>query len=375
MAGGRAFRVLFRPDAHVALSSWSWTQHHLLLATLYDVQSRLEMLTPKDGEWERLPMTATPALSTINVVDTDPDRGDEYWFTVAGFLTPSVLQRGDLGEGNAEALKHQPDFFGAAWYDVSQHFAVSKDGTRIPYFQIAPRGVRLDGSNRTLLYGYGGFEMSQQPYYSGSVGRAWLQRGGVYVVANIRGGGEYGPAWHQAALRTDRHRSYEDFAAVARDLVKRGVTTPRHLGAEGSSNGGLLMGNMLVQYPELFGAIACEFPLLDMKRYTHLAAGASWMAEYGDPDTADWTFIRDFSPYSNLRPDGRYPPVLFYTSTNDDRVSPAHARKMVARMEAMGLKNAWFYENIEGGHGAGVDDKQDATMHALTYDFLWSQLQ
>jgi prolyl oligopeptidase len=320
-------------------------------------------------------MAGAPALSTVSVVETDADPSDEYWLSVTGFLTPSTLERGVLGEDAPETLKHEPAFFDASKFEVSQHFVKSKDGTRVPYFEIAPKGLKLDGSNRTLLYGYGGFEVSLLPYYSGTVGRAWLARGGVYVVANIRGGGEYGPAWHQAALKANRPRAYEDFAAVAEDLVRRGVTSPQHLGAEGGSNGGLLMGNMLTEYPQLFGAIACEVPLLDMKRYSHLSAGASWMAEYGNPDTADWNFIKTFSPYQNVKKGVDYPPVLFYTTTSDDRVGPVQARKMAAKMQAMGYANVWFYENREGGHGAGADNKQAAYMHALAYGFLWDQLK
>lgn len=380
MTGKREFTVLFKPDAHIALASYEWTKHHLIVNLMDDVKSRLEVLTPpSDGKagaaWKAIAMPGAPAMSTIEVVDTDPDHSDEYWLDIAGFLTPSSLQRGVLGGTAAETIKHEPAFFDAAKFDVSQHFVTSKDGTRVPYFEIAPKGLKADGSNRTLLYGYGGFEVSLQPHYSGSIGRAWLQRGGVYVIANIRGGGEYGPSWHQAALKANRPRAYEDFAAVAEDLVKRGVTSARHLGAEGGSNGGLLMGNMLTEYPQLFGAIACEVPLLDMKRYTHLSAGASWMAEYGDPDTADWHFIKTFSPYQNVSKDGHYPPVLFYTTTSDDRVGPVQARKMAAKMQAMDLPDVWFYEDPEGGHGAGADNKQSATMHALTYDFLWDQLK
>ncbi|MBS0461465.1 MAG: S9 family peptidase [Proteobacteria bacterium] len=376
MAGKRDFTALFTPDAHTALSAYSWTQHHLILNLLDDVKSRLEVLTPAaSGPWQRAPMEGAPAMSTIGVVDTDPDHSDEYWLSVAGFLTPSSLQRGVLGQGPAQTIKTTPAFFDASKFEASQHFVISRDGTRVPYFQIAPKDLKLDGSNRTLLYGYGGFEVSEQPFYSGSVGRAWLERGGVYVIANIRGGGEYGPAWHQAALKANRPRAYEDFAAVAQDLVKRGVTSAKHLGAEGGSNGGLLMGNMLTTYPQLFGAIACEIPLLDMKRYSHLSAGASWMAEYGDPDTSDWNFIKTFSPYQNVQADGHYPPVLFYTTTSDDRVGPVQARKMAAKMQGFGLKNVWFYENLEGGHGAGADNAQAATMHALAYDFLWDRLR
>jgi prolyl oligopeptidase len=380
MAGKPHFTVLFKPDAHTSLASYNWTQHHLILDVLDDVKSRLEVLTPPENvatasDWKREAMPGSPAMSTVTVDDTDPDNSDEYWLGVTGFLTPPTLQRGVLESVPAETLKQGPAFFDTSKFEVSQHFVASKDGTRVPYFEIAPKDMKLDGSNRTLLYGYGGFEVSLQPFYSGSVGRAWLQRGGVYVVANIRGGGEYGPQWHQDALKANRPRAYEDFAAVAEDLVKRGVTSANHLGAEGGSNGGLLMGNMLTLYPQLFGAIACEVPLLDMKRYIHLSAGASWMAEYGNPDTDDWKFIQAFSPYQNVKKDGHYPPVLFYTTTSDDRVGPVQARKMAAKMQAMGHKNVWFYENLEGGHGAGADNKQAALMHALAYDFLWDQLK
>ncbi|WP_426703268.1 prolyl oligopeptidase family serine peptidase [Rhodanobacter sp. Col0626] len=380
MAGKREFTVLFKPDAHTSLASYSWTRRHLILDVLDDVKSRIEVLTPPQAiasaaAWKREAMPGAPAMSTISVVDTDPDHSDEYWLDVTGFLTPSSLQRGVLGSVPAETIKQAPAFFDASTFEVTQHFVHSKDGTRVPYFEIARKGIKLDGSHRTLLYGYGGFEVSLQPYYSGSIGRAWLERGGVFVVANIRGGGEYGPQWHQAALKANRPRAYEDFAAVAEDLVKRGVTSAKHLGAEGGSNGGLLMGNMLTMYPQLFGAIACEVPLLDMKRYTHLSAGASWMAEYGNPDTSDWNFIKTFSPYQNLKKDAHYPPVLFYTATSDDRVGPVQARKMAAKMQSMGIPNVWFYENLEGGHGAGADNQQSAHMHAMAYDFLWDQLK
>ena len=376
MAGKRTFTVLFKPDPHTALSNYAWTRHHLILDELHDVQSKLEVLTPQAGEWKREAMPGAPAMSTVAVVDTDPDHSDEYWLTVTGFLTPPSLERGVLGQGQAETIKHEPAFFDASKFTVSQHFVTSKDGTRVPYFEIAPKDIKLDGDNRTLLYGYGGFEVSLEPYYSGSIGRAWLERGGVYVIANIRGGGEYGPAWHQAALQANRPKAYQDFAAVAEDLVKRGVTSARHLGAEGGSNGGLLMGNMLTEYPQLFGAIACEVPLLDMKRYTHLSAGASWIAEYGNPDDPkQWAFIKTFSPYQNVKKGVDYPPVLFYTTTSDDRVGPAQARKMAAKMEGMGIPHVWFYENLEGGHGAGADNKQSAHMHAMVYDFLWNKLK
>ena len=370
------FEALFEPDEHSALQSWSPTRHHLILNILDDVKSRLEVLTPSAQGWQREALEGAPGMSKIGVVDTDPDNSDEYWLSVTGYLTPPSLQRGVLGGEPAETLKQEPAFFDASNYAVTQHFVASQDGTRIPYFEVAPKGLEPDGTHHTLLYGYGGFEVSMLPNYSGMVGRAWLARGGVFVVANIRGGGEYGPPWHKAALKANRPRAYEDFAAVARDLVKRGVTTPDRLGAMGGSNGGLLVGNMLTEYPQLFGAIVCEVPLLDMKRYTHLSAGASWIAEYGDPDDPEqWKYIKTFSPYQNVEQGREYPPVLFYTTTSDDRVGPVQARKMAAKMQGMGYPNVWFYENLEGGHGSGAENKQSAYMWAMAYTFLWDTLK
>ncbi|HWR48108.1 MAG TPA: prolyl oligopeptidase family serine peptidase, partial [Pseudonocardiaceae bacterium] len=241
-------------------------------------------------------------------------------------------------------------------------------------FVVAPDSAVPPGGWPTLLYGYGGFEKSLHPGYRGALGRAWLARGGCYVVANIRGGGEYGPRWHSAALKRHRHLVYEDFAAVARDLVTRGLTTPPRLGAQGGSNGGLLVGVMLTRYPELFGAIVAAVPLLDMLRYHTLLAGASWTAEYGDPDDpAEREHLLRFSPYHQLRADGRYPPILVTTSTRDDRVHPGHARKLVARMREYGLP-VTYYENVEGGHGGAADNEQAAFMSALAYEFLWRHL-
>ncbi|MGH8117314.1 MAG: prolyl oligopeptidase family serine peptidase [Rhodanobacteraceae bacterium] len=379
MAGKREFTALFTPDAHTALAGYSWTRHHMILDVLEDVKSRLDVLTPPtsgNGAWQHQALPGAPKFSTIAVVGTDADHSDEYWLTVTGFLDPPSLERGVLGSEPAKKIKQEPAFFDAAKCEVSQHFVTSKDGTRVPYFEIAPKAMRLDGKNRTLEYGYGGFEASLLPHYSGSIGRAWLERGGVYVIANIRGGGEYGPTWHRTALQANRPKAYQDFAAVAEDLIRRGVTSSQHLGAKGGSNGGLLMGNMLTGYPQLYGAIACEVPLLDMQRYVHLSAGASWIAEYGDPDDPkQWAFIKTFSPYQNVKADMHYPAVLFYTTTSDDRFGPVQARKMAAKMEAIGHRNVWFYENTEGGHGASADNAQAATMHALAYDFLWDKLQ
>jgi prolyl oligopeptidase len=376
MDGKRDLVMLFAPTDTTSLEGASWTRHHLILNLLDNVASRQEVLTPAPhGDWKREPLAGAPALSTVVASAVDADKDDSYFLTVSSFLEPDTLAYGTLGRGKAQTLKRGPVFFDASAYQAQQFFATSKDGTRVPYFQLAAKDIKLDGSNPTLLYGYGGFEVSLQPKYSGAIGKEWLARGGVYVLANIRGGGEYGPRWHQAALKANRLRAYEDFAAVADDLVHRGVTSRAHLGAMGGSNGGLLMGNMLTQYPDRFGAIVCAVPLLDMKRYTHLSAGASWIAEYGDPDKADeWAWIKTFSPYQNVAAGKDYPPILFYTATSDDRVGPVQARKMAARMEEMGYKNVWFYENREGGHGAAADNRQSSFMTALSYSFLWKQL-
>ncbi len=375
MAGKRDFTVLFTPTSTRTLSRHSWTRHHLILDVVENVVDRLEVLTPQPGDWKREPFGGAPPFSSIGAWAVDADESDEYFLTVSGYLEPETLYHGTLGKGEPTPLKHAPAWFDAAKFEVQQNFAVSVDGTRVPYFMVAPKGMTLDGSNPTLLEGYGGFEISLTPGYSGVTGRAWLSRGGVYVVANIRGGGEYGPQWHQAAVKANRLRAYEDFAAVAGDLVARKVTSKPHLGIMGGSNGGLLMGNMITMYPHLFGAVVCEVPLLDMKRYTHLAAGASWIAEYGDPDKPDeWAWIQTFSPYQNIRKGRTYPPVLFTTSTRDDRVGPAQARKMAARMLEYGQDVA-FYENIEGGHGGAADNKQAAFMSALAHDYLWEHLK
>ncbi|MGJ8515833.1 prolyl oligopeptidase family serine peptidase [Carnimonas bestiolae] len=376
MAGKRDLVKVFTPTATRSLAGYSTTRHHLLLNEMDNVAGRLEVVTPGQGEWQRRPLGDDIALSSISAGGVDDEENDDYWLSVEGFLKPATLYYGSLDSSAApDKLKQAPAFFDASRYQVQQHFATSRDGTRIPYFEIAAKDIQLDGRNPTLLYGYGGFEVSLTPDYSGSIGRSWLERGGVYVIANIRGGGEYGPGWHQAALKQHRMRAYEDFAAVASDLTKRGVTSAQHLGAEGGSNGGLLAGNMLTHYPQLFGAIVSEVPLLDMKRYTHLSAGASWIGEYGDPDQPDqWQFIRTFSPYHNIDANTHYPPVLFYTATSDDRVGPVQARKMAAKMQDMGIQQVWFYENTEGGHGASVDNRQSAERIAMTTQFLWDNL-
>jgi prolyl oligopeptidase len=374
LAGKRELAVLFAPTATASLADFNWTRHHLILNVLDDVKNRLSVLTPAPGAWKQEPFVGAPPMGTVSASGVDPEDSDQYFMVVTDFLTPTTLHYGGVGEP-PEKLKETPAFFDASNLEVSQHFTKSKDGTRVPYFQISAQGLKLDGSHPTLLDGYGGFEVSEVPYYSGVGGRAWLSQGGVLVIANIRGGGEYGPKWHQAALKQNRLRCYEDFAAVAEDLVARQVTSVKHLGIEGGSNGGLLVGNMLTRYPDHIGAVVCQVPLLDMKRYTHLLAGASWIEEYGDPDKPEeWAFIQTFSPYQNLAPGVKYPPTLLMTTTRDDRVHPGHARKMMARMRELGC-DVRYYENTEGGHGSGADNKQAAHFWALAYSFLWKELK
>jgi prolyl oligopeptidase len=369
LAGDRDLTVLFEPDPHTSLSYFAWTHDHLLLGMLRDVRSMLAVLTPADGTWVRSELPGVPENAQVDVVEADPYDSNEYMLYSSSFTQPGTLGYGHVG-GDSKSLKQAPSFFDASPMSVRQFFAASADGTQVPYFVVSS----ADGPAPTLLTGYGGFEISLTPSYSGVVGRGWLARGGTYVVANLRGGGEYGPQWHRSATKEHRHLVYEDFAAVAQDLVERGITAPDLLGIEGGSNGGLLMGVMLTRYPELFGAIVAEVPLLDMHRYHELLAGASWMAEYGDPrEPAEWEYMRPYSPYQNVSVDAAYPPVLLITSTRDDRVHPGHARKMAALLAELGHEVS-YYENIEGGHGAATDNEQRALKAALVYEFLWRKL-
>ncbi|MFZ2240915.1 MAG: prolyl oligopeptidase family serine peptidase [Gordonia amarae] len=371
LAGGRDHTVLFTPDAHTSLDDFVFTKSHLILVKLRDVATEVEVITL--GDWAPVPQPGLPELATISVLDTDPDDSDEVFWTASSFTTPPTLLHGDSG-APAAVIKSAPALYDASSVLTEQHFATSDDGTAIPYFVIRRSDVT---SGPTLLYGYGGFQVSQTPSYTAISGRNWISRGGIYVIANIRGGGEYGPVWHTQTQKANRHKVYEDFSAVAKDLVAQGLTTPDRLAAQGGSNGGLLMGVMLTRYPDLFGAIVCQVPLLDMRRYHLLLAGASWMAEYGDPDDPDeWAYIGDYSPYQQVRrqedlPTGvDYPPILVTTSTRDDRVHPGHARKFVARLEETGHRVS-YYENIEGGHGGAADNTQSAFKSALAYEFLW----
>jgi prolyl oligopeptidase len=382
--GARNFEIIFTPDEHTALHGYGWTEHHLLLITLEDVQTRLYVLTPGET-WTCEPLGDTPPMATTNVMNLDPlEGGDEFMLITSGFTTPATLLSGATGQA-ATPLKQEPGFFDADGIETEQFFATSDDGTQVPYFVIRHRDHR-DRPGPTVMSGYGGFELSRTPAYSGASGMGWLERGGTWVMANIRGGGEYGPKWHTQAQKADRHRVYEDFSSIAKDLVARNITTTEQLGAVGGSNGGLLMGVMLTRYPELFGAIVCQVPLLDMRRYHLLLAGASWIAEYGDPDKPEeWEYISKYSPYQNVKAadavsSGRsassapaYPPILLTTSTRDDRVHPGHARKMAALLEEQG-HTVWYHENIEGGHGGAADNKQMAFQAALIYEFFTQML-
>lgn len=373
MSGKKQLDIVFTPTDNTALAGFGFTKDYLYINVLEDVKNKVYVAKLGDTKWAMTPLVGAPEFGTVSVRAVDADESNEYFMTTTDYLTPTTLLIGEIGKAPRK-LKSMPEFFDAKGLEISQHFAKSADGTKVPYFMIAKKDLKLDGENPTLLYGYGGFEISMQPSYSASVGRAWMTQGGVYVVANIRGGGEYGPRWHQAALKSNRLKAYEDFAAVGQDLIARKVTSPRRLGIQGGSNGGLLVGNMVTLYPDLMHAAVCQVPLLDMKRYNHLLAGASWMAEYGNPDKSEeWAFIQKFSPYHNVKKGVKYPSVLFTTSTRDDRVHPGHARKMMAKMEDQG-HNVLYYENIEGGHGGAANNEQAAFMQTLAYIFLKQKL-
>ena len=373
--GERSFTVLFEPSATTSFTGMAATKNFLLLQSLDNVKSSLKEWALVAGKWQSRTVNL-PTMGAVGVSAFDASHSDDYLLSYSDYLTPSVYQMAHAGNDQREQLKSAPAFFDATPFETLQKFATSKDGTKVPYFMVRRKDVKLDGSNPTLLYGYGGFQVSLTPSYSGSLGKTWLEKGGVYVVANIRGGGEFGPSWHQSALKENRQRAYDDFAAVAEDLIASKITSSKHLGAMGGSNGGLLAGVALTQRPDLFNAVVSQVPLLDMQRFNKLLAGASWMGEYGNPDVpAEWEYIQRYSPYQNVKAEVKYPNVLFITSTRDDRVHPGHARKMAAKMLDQGHQNVWYYENIEGGHGGAANNAQRADMSAITYSFLWNMLK
>ncbi|WP_418315738.1 prolyl oligopeptidase family serine peptidase [Piscinibacter sakaiensis] len=379
--GARDFQVLFMPTPSCALADHTTTRDHLIVNLNDQVTSRLQAWRKVGSVFEQVAIDspANGSLAVAGLHDPHDDRdplANHYLLSHSGFLDPDTLWLGDAAAASGiprEQLKARQPLFDAGGKRVEQRFATSKDGTRIPFFIVWPTDVPT-GPLPTALYGYGGFEISLTPAYAAGVGRGWLDRGGVWVVANIRGGGEFGPGWHRSAQKANKQRSYDDFIAVAEALIAAGITTPRQLGIIGGSNGGLLVGATMVQRPELFNAVVIKVPLLDMRRFHRLLAGASWIAEYGNPDDPeDWAVISTYSPYQNVRAGVRYPKVLFTTSARDDRVHPGHARKMAERMLAQG-HSLLYYENIEGGHGGAADNAQRARLQAMEYGFLWQQL-
>jgi prolyl oligopeptidase len=383
LQGDRKFEVLFEPSPRVSLQEVSETHSALVLNLSDNVHSRIVETSPpeslptgsasSDAAWKTREMKL-PGTGTANASGVDPDESDDLWVTYEDFLTPASLYLTHLGSNPSHPLKSLPSFFDSRGMEVQQLEATSADGTRVPYFVVGKREAIRAGKAPTLLYGYGGFEIPMEPHYGAITGKAWLEPGGVYVLANIRGGGEFGPAWHQAAVKQNRQRAFDDFEAIAADIVKRGITTVPHLGIMGGSNGGLLVATVAIQRPELFGAVVCQVPLTDMRRYNKFLAGASWMAEYGDPDKPeDWAYLSKYAPYENVKPGMKYPRILFTTSTRDDRVHPAHARKMFAKMKDLGY-DVLYYENTEGGHAGSANNEQRAKVTAMEFTFLWTAL-
>ena len=370
-AAARATLIL-RPTAAQSVEDVNISHSKLIVGLLENVTGKALVFTPGAGGWTRraldLPSNVTVAVGSAS------DRDDRVFFSVTGYLTPSTLWLADAASGKVEKIKSLPPKFDASKDVVEQFWATSKDGTRVPYFVVRPKDLNYDGTAPTLLYAYGGFQNSMKPGYSATVGKLWLEKGGVYVVANIRGGGEFGPAWHEAGLKAHRQRVYDDFFAVSEDLIARKITSPRRLGIMGGSNGGLLMGVALTQRPELYNAVVIQVPLFDMMNYTHIGAGASWVGEYGDPAIPEErAWIAGYDPYSNLKAGQPYPQVFIETSTKDDRVHPAHARKAGARLEALGY-SFLYYENMDGGHAAAANLGETATRVALEYTYLMQRL-
>ncbi len=364
---------IFTPGPRQSVQAAATTAHTLAAVIEDEVRGRAMVFT-RDGPSWRARRLALPDNLAIGLIDTNPDN-DTAFFTVEGFLTPTTLYRVDCaGTGAPRPIKSLPAQFDATRDVVEQHEAISADGTKIPYFIVHPKGMKYNGQNPTLLYAYGGFQVSMLPSYSPVLGKLWLERGGVYALANIRGGGEFGPAWHDAALKTHRQVAFNDFAAVAEDLITTRVTSPPRLGIRGGSNGGLLMGVEFTQHPDLFGAVIIEVPLLDMLRYEKIAAGASWVAEYGSViNPAERAFLARISPYNNLHAGVHYPEPFIFTTTRDDRVGPQHARKFAAKMASLGLPY-YYYESTEGGHAAGANLRERATEQALEYTYLTEKL-
>lgn len=372
-SGKAEVNLVYQPGPRESFQAFRGSRSVAYLLVAENVATRAYRYAFRNGQWQRLGALELPPRNQVKLghVPSDDDRAFIY---SEGFTTPLSLFLAEA-EGAPRKLAYLPARFDASRMAVDQHEAISKDGTKVPYFVVRPKDLKLDGSAPTLLYGYGGFQISMTPTYSGTLGKLWLEDGGVYVLANIRGGGEFGPAWHQAGLKTNRQRIYDDFIAVAEDLITRRITTSRRLGIMGGSNGGLLMGVALTQRPDLWNAVVIQVPLLDMLRYDQMLAGASWVDEYGSPSVpAERAFLEKISPYQNLKAGVAYPPPFFVTSTKDDRVHPGHARKMAAKMIEIGLP-FYYYENIDGGHAAAADQRERAKRIALEFTYLSRRLK
>lgn len=372
LKGNKDIEVILEPDEFSSIAEVSTTKNKLLINLLTNVTGQLFIYTFNNGKWTSEKVD-TPELGTISITGTT-ELSDNYFFDFENFITPSTLYFADAGRNTFKPYRSLPAFFDASKYEVRQFKARSKDGTMIPYFQVAAKDLKNDGTNPTLLYAYGGFEVSLSPFYASSFGVAWLDKGGTFVLANIRGGGEYGPKWHQDGMKEKRQNVFDDLYAVSEDLIAKKITSSDHLAVMGGSNGGLLVGVAFTQRPDLYNAVVCQVPLLDMQRYNKLLAGASWMGEYGNPDIPEeWEYIKKYSPYHNVKEGMNYPEVFFGTSTRDDRVHPGHARKMVAKMNDMGYKT-YYYENTEGGHAGSSTNEQRAKLNALMFSYLLMKL-
>ena len=371
-AGEAKPMLIFQPGPRQAVQAVASTRDKLIVTLLEDVKGAVDVYTPGPSGWTGRRL-ALPRNANINLVDAADD-DDQLYVTVEGFLDPTSLWVADAAKGDVARVRTLPARFDASTHLVEQFWATSTDGTKIPYFLVRPKTLKRDGSTPTIMYGYGGFEVAKPPVYVPEMGRIWLQRGGAYVIANIRGGGEFGPAWHDAVLREKRQLAFDDFAAVARDLAARGMASARHLGIYGRSNGGVLTTVSMTQHPELWNAVVVESPLVDMLRYNHLSAGASWVGEYGDPDVAaDRAFIEKYSGYQNLKAGVKYPEPYITTNTRDDRVHPGHARKFAAKLEAMGIPYL-YYEQTFGGHANDADPELNARRWARHYVYLAQKL-
>jgi prolyl oligopeptidase len=370
LAGARHFTILFEPAPRRALQGFFWSAGSLVLSILDELKPVFEVLTPSATGWARTGLPGLPKIGVVDVWRLDTEESESNGDLLANLqdpLTPSSLMLIESFAAPA-LLKRAPRTFSAAGLVVTQHEAISIDGERIPYVQTGPDAET--GNAPVHMRAYGGFGLSERPNYNSAIGKLWLERGGTSVQANIRGGGEFGTRWHDAGRYAGKRLSHDDFAAVAADLVRRGVTHANRIAAEGGSNGGILISNMLTRYPERFGALFCTIPLIDMRRYTKLLAGSSWIAEYGDPDKPEeWAWLQTYSAYHAAVPGKRYPPILLATTRRDDRVHPGHARKMAAKLQAMGYE-AYFYEPAAGGHGYGKDNKERAGFTALGFTFL-----